>query len=203
MNGTSGGFRFWSIDAQPWARAHIHSELARRGRPSPRAIVTRARQSFVPRCRFISSMDRNFLTPGENVRGRVERPKARNAAMARKSAGSPAPRQTGWFSSSTLRNFFTGIYRSSSSVKPNRSLSTRAPTRSLSRSVSFFMSYSMRGVTTDTVMSPKTAQLAEWHLTATRRRDLIGVGKFSRVPYRGLGFANRHSSKSRRTRCRP
>ena len=60
---------------------------------------------------FISSIDRKIAQPPGGKRlGRVDRPKARTAAMARKSAGSPARLQMGWLSSSTLRNFLTGIY---------------------------------------------------------------------------------------------
>ena len=77
---------------------------------------------YCPRS-FISAIDRNFLTPGGKCLGRVDRAKAHTAAMARKSAGSPARLQMGWLSSSTLRNFLTGIYRLSSSVRPNRSFS--------------------------------------------------------------------------------
>jgi hypothetical protein len=94
--------------------------------------------------RLISAMERYFLTPGENFRGLVRRAKAQRLDIARNNSGSPARRQMGWFSSSTVRNFFTGIFPYSSSRKPKRSFSIWASSRSLRRTVSFFIVYKVR-----------------------------------------------------------
>jgi hypothetical protein len=58
---------------------------------------------------FISAMDRNLRTPGENRRSAVSRPNAQTDAIALASPGSPTGRQTVAFISAMLRNFLTGI----------------------------------------------------------------------------------------------